>query len=197
MKKQIKISCIGSANLSYTDLVPFQGDLKELSEKAYKQCKNSILKHGFSEPIATWETDEGIVYVLNGHQRLKTITRMATEGYVIPKLPVTFVDCKNIKEAKEKVLALTSAFGEMSQTSLIDFCQDAEIDFDEILENYRFADINLEIDNNDPETDMEKKNDGNGSTKKTTIKIKVPKEDKDEVIEKIKETLEHFDVEIK
>ena len=174
---------MGSATVSIDKLVPFQGELKELSEKAYRQCKESILTHGFSEPITVWENPDDILYVIGGHQRLKTLVRMRGEGFSIPNIPICYVDCKNNRDAKEKVLALTSAYGKMTQESLLTFCQlDLQTDMDEMLEKYRFADLEIEIGNEKPEKEKKEKEE----SEVTTIRVKVGHSDRDRAIEKIK-----------
>lgn len=37
------------------DLLPSQGDLKDLTEKNYKKLKNVIEQRGFSVPVYVWE----------------------------------------------------------------------------------------------------------------------------------------------
>lgn len=37
------------------DLLPTQGDLKDLSEVNYKKLKSNIERRGFIEPVSVWE----------------------------------------------------------------------------------------------------------------------------------------------
>jgi len=53
----------------------------------------------------------------------------------------------------------------------------------------------IEID--DSKTDLAEKNDDDDSAKKATIKIKAFESDKEEIIKKLKEVLERYEVEIK
>lgn len=198
-KKEIKITCIGSDFVDINVLQPFQGELKELSEKAYKKYKNSILKFGFSEPVSVWLDEATDVYfILNGHQKVKTCIRMQSEGYIIPQIPINLVDCKDENEAKEKILAFASQYGEITDKSLQDYCADFSLDVDDMLSSYRFPELKLEVETNDGKTDLAEKNDGNDSAKKATIKVKCTSEDKDEIIKKITEIFKDWEgVEIK
>lgn len=45
------------------DLLPSQGDLKDLTEKNYNKLKNVILRRGFSVPVYIWEDDKGIKHL--------------------------------------------------------------------------------------------------------------------------------------
>jgi hypothetical protein len=66
------------------------------------------------------------------------------EGYQIPDLPVLIVQAKSLKEAKRKVLAATSQFGEVKSDGLFNFLKTAELDHAEVLKNIQLPEINLE-----------------------------------------------------
>lgn len=69
---------------------------------------------------------------------------MKEEGIKIPaQIPVNLVEAKNIKEAKLKLLSLTSNYGNVSTDGLKEFMKEADIGLDEI-DNFNFSDINLE-----------------------------------------------------
>lgn len=199
MSKEIKITCIGSDFVQIHGLQPFQGELKELCEKSYKKYKQSIIKFGFSEPVSVWHDTEktGVYFILNGHQKVKTVLRMITEDYTIGQVPIVLVDCKDEAEAKEKILAFASQYGEITDKSIQDYCADFQLDIDDMLSSYRFPELNLEVEIDDGKTDLEKKDDNDDDTKKVTIKVKIFESDKEEITKKIKECLERFEVEIK
>lgn len=140
--KLVEIKCQGAERVPLDQLKGFQGNLKELSRENYEKLKHELLRHGFSEPISVWKRGDEYL-VLNGHQRVRTLTAMRDEGYKIPDLPVSFVEAKDEKEAKEKILALTSQFGEITEQGLYEFTQVAGIDF-EYLETLRFPEVNLD-----------------------------------------------------
>jgi 16S rRNA G966 N2-methylase RsmD len=145
MNKTIKIECRGAGEAEIAALIPFQGELKTLSDKNYEKLKKQILELGFSEPFSVWlDVETGKARILNGHQRLATLKRMATEGFNIPLLPINHVNAKDAKEAKKKILSLTSQFGEMSANSLSDFMKEADLPFDFVEENFRFAEVDNE-----------------------------------------------------
>jgi hypothetical protein len=193
VKKQIKINCIGADTVHIDKLETFQGGLKELSEESYQKLKNLILEHGIIAPINVWEFTEETLVVLDGHQRNKALIRMRNEGFIIPKLPINYINAVDEQDAKRKLLCLTSTFGTMTQESLIEFCTDAEIDVEETLAKYRFVDIEWETKIDDKE-DVASKNEGTSEpNEKTTIKVKVLAEDRDEAIKKIEKCLMDFD----
>lgn len=157
--KTIEIKCLGHVNLDYTSFIPFQGNLKELSKQNYERLKKSILSFGFSEPFNIWQQEEKN-YILGGHQRLRAIKQMVEqEGYSCPPLPCNLIEAKDEKEAKKKVLALTSQFGEITPEGLYEFMNEAEIDFEEIEASFRFPEVNFDnfkaeyFESEDEETD--------------------------------------------
>jgi hypothetical protein len=142
--KTIEIKCKGSSLAQINDLVPFQGNLKDLSEENYKKLRKEILELGFSEPVSVWEHD-GVLKILNGHQRLKTLKMMRDEGFEIPPIPISFIQAKDDEEAKKKILALTSQYGNITSHGLREFMGDSGLDFSDISSSFSFPEINMGI----------------------------------------------------
>lgn len=140
-QKQIEIACEGAAAVPVADLVEGQGDLKELTDESYEKLKNQIIKLGFSEPISVWKNKKELM-VINGHQRLAAVKRMITEGWACPPIPVSFVEAKNVSQAKRKILSLTSQFGKIDDEGLSEFLADSDISIDE-LGDFPLPDINM------------------------------------------------------
>lgn len=143
LRQKIEIKCTGADLVYIESLSPFQGNLKDLSKTNYEKLKKEILDLGFSEPVSVWKNNNNF-FLLNGHQRVRTLAEMKKEGFEIPKIPVNWVEAKDIKEAKKKVLALTSQYGEMTGQGLYEFMNEASINFKEIENSFRFPEINFE-----------------------------------------------------
>lgn len=138
----VEIKCKGSINLKIEDLNDFQGNLKDLSTESYEKLKKQMLELGFSEPISVWRNKDKW-WILNGHQRLRTLKKMKADGIIIPEIPASEIQAKDIKEAKKKVLALTSQYGQMTNEGLYEFLNEANIQFEE-LDVFRFPEIDME-----------------------------------------------------
>jgi len=139
----VEIRTRGATMLSVESLKHFQGNLKSLSESNYLKLKKEILELGFSEPLSVWKQGENH-FLLNGHQRVRTIRRMVEDGYNCPALPVNWVDAVDENEAKRKVLALTSQYGKMETQGLYEFISDSDISIDDIEESFHFPEIKIE-----------------------------------------------------
>lgn len=133
MSEKIKITFDRASTAPYKKLVNLQGDLKILTETNYQKIRSSILEHGFMEPISVWEDPDKELKILNGHQRLAAIKRMVEkEDYSVDELPINLIKAATLKEAKKKVLALTSEYGEMTSEGLTNFMLDMQMDAEEL-----------------------------------------------------------------
>ena len=140
-KKEIRITCRGAETRPYKTLTPLQGDLKNLSMGNYRKLRKEILELGFCDPICIWRHDEKD-YIISGTQRTRVITQMVEdEGYTCPPLPVSIVEADDVKQAKLKILALTSQYGEITESGLVDFIEDIGIEAVELEESFRFPEI--------------------------------------------------------
>jgi hypothetical protein len=140
--KTVNINCESNKYLKLDDLHEFQGDLKDLMEIDYQKMKKSITGHGIIDCFNVWFYEEKW-WILDGHQRKRTLTKMREEGYDIPDLPVTVVKAKTYKDAKYIVLSLTSQFGTMTPQGLYEFVSTADLDFNKLNE-FRLPEINMD-----------------------------------------------------
>jgi|GEM_PF-2810022 len=140
----LRIECTGSTTVALADLVHFQGELKSLSEENYKRFSAQMLKLGFSSPFHVWVAPSGEKKLLDGHQRLAVITRMAREGVEVPSAyPAVEVGAASESEAKEKVLALASQYGVVEKKGLEAFVADLNLTPLQLNETFRLPEVNL------------------------------------------------------
>lgn len=143
MKDTVKIAIGEKIQVDINQLEDFQGELKELSSANYERAKASILKHGFSFCPHVWKA-KGKLYLLDGHQRWRALTKMREEGFKVPKIPVIEVKANGFKDAKEKVLAAASQYGEITNEGLYQFLHESEIDHRTVEVTYNFPEIDME-----------------------------------------------------
>jgi hypothetical protein len=135
-------------------LTEFQGNLKRLSEKNREKLIGSICNRGFIAPIFVWD-DHGDWKLLDGHQRIKTLLWMRENGWDIPMLPVDVIDANDEQDAKKKLLAITSQYGEFDIDGYMEFTESIEID-----ETIRLTDGEFAIIGNECESDYPDLKDG-------------------------------------
>lgn len=187
--KQIRIACTSGHKLALENFVELQGELKDLSKDDYKKFRKEIIDTGFAFAPHVWQesakTKKGKkgfkFWLVDGHQRIRTLREMVKEGFSCPDIPVVFVEAKSLKEAKRRVLQGTSQYGKISNQGLYEFMTGAEIDFDDLSESFRLPDIAMDkfgaefFDAGDAEEELEL------YTKKIQAPIYEPKGDKPEV----------------
>jgi len=99
------------------DLLPSQGNLKDLSETNYKKLKNTIERRGFSYPVYVWEDDNKLLHLLDGHQRQRVLK---TEGWNEP-IPYLKVPAESLQEAMARLLEITSQYATITQEGIDEF----------------------------------------------------------------------------
>jgi hypothetical protein len=145
----IVVKCKANALLPMEKLLSFQGSLKKLSPKNRDKLKESILRNGFIAPFFIWD-DNGEYNLLDGHQRLLTLKHLQKQGWVIPELPVAFVEADNEQDAKLKLLHITSSYGEFQDKELKSWIED----FENLDKSLRIADKEMALFNQQLEEEL-------------------------------------------
>lgn len=143
-EKVVRIEVRGAAAVPLDMLKPFQGELKTLGREDYERLRHNILTYGYSFTIHTW-VHEGEHYIIDGHQRLFTLKKMRDEeGFVVPELPISYVEAASFGEAKRKVLAGVSQYGKLTEESVMEFMRSADIPFEDLAANFSLPGIDME-----------------------------------------------------
>ena len=141
----MEVKCKTNDTLELSQLVEFQGNLKERTDGDFEKIAKSIKKHGFAFPFFVWKHD-GINHVLDGHGRMGALKRMVAQGEHLPPLPVVYVNAKDEADAKELLLKLNSHYGQMSAESVRDFLGDLQINFEDLALPEGVLDLDVHID---------------------------------------------------
>ena len=125
----IRITYDAKTTLLLDQLVSFQGEAKTITRANLDKLKGSIRKHGFFVPVFVWQkTPASKAYIIDGHQRVKALEQFRDEGEEIPPIPVEYITAKTKKDAAEKLLAVTSQFGDFDIDGLALFGADYNLD---------------------------------------------------------------------
>ena len=152
----ISIKCKTENTLEIAEMTEMQGGLKARTDVDYDKIKLSIIKYGFSFPFFIWKSGK-TNYLLDGHGRFGTLCKMQKDGYIIPPLPVVYVECKNKTEAKEKLLRLNSQYGHMTVESVLEFVGD---DFELNTAEIALPDTTLSFDSIEEDKDTDSEEEG-------------------------------------
>ena len=124
------------------DLLELQGDLKDLTERNAAKLRRSIAKHGVFVPFFVWPAPDGNKYILDGHQRKRTLV---TDGHGALPVPCVLVHADTLQEAKEKLLVISSQYGRISQEGYDEFT----FDLPDVGEMVNFDALSFEFNNGD------------------------------------------------
>lgn len=125
--------------LSLEELCEFQGDLKEISSENADKLKRAITEYGFCAPFFVWEND-GKYNLLDGHQRKIALTSLKSDGWTIPKLPAVEITGADYDEARARLLAISSQYGEFNVDTASRWAEELGND---ILGNLRIVDTEI------------------------------------------------------
>lgn len=145
----IVIKCKAASTLPLDSLIVFQGGLKKLTKKNREKLMNSIILNGFIAPIFVWD-NSGDYMLLDGTQRVTTLNYMRNQGWKIPKIPVAYIEADNERDARQKLLHITSSYGEFDEVELESWLEEFD---SELKESIRL--VNKEIDIKFPDADTE------------------------------------------
>lgn len=155
-EKKIIVKARGNQTLPIDRLLEFQGNLKRLTQKNREKLMASILEKGFIAPIFVWD-DAGEYRLLDGHQRLKTLLWMREKGWDIPMLPVDIIEADDEQDAKGKLLAITSQYGEFTTDGYAEFINDIDVDpFTRLVDGEFDIQIREDIDVSEQDNEMPK-----------------------------------------
>ena len=139
--KCIEIKCQGAGTLPLENLTQFQGNLKTITPANLKKLRSRIIDTGFVAPIFIWKQDK-INYILDGTQRLLALKSLQQKGYHIPDLPVAYIEADNEEDAKQKLLSITSQYGEFDVDILKKWTEEIG---GELNDTFRFVNDELEL----------------------------------------------------
>lgn len=144
-----------------------QGDLKFLSKENYDKLKANIERRGFDLPIYTWIDENGQKWLLDGHQRKHVLE---TEGWYTP-VPYLVVKAKDLSEAAERLLEITSQFGTITQEGIDEYIAKFELPEFEVLNHTNFDGIfNFSV---EEETEEEQEHEVEADVDEAVIRIEV------------------------
>ena len=145
---EIIIKCTGTDVIPFRQLKDFQGDLKTITDDNLDKLKNSIIKNGFCAPVFVWKNKDKN-YLIDGHQRLKALNSLFADGYTIPDIPIVYITADNKKDAKRKLLYISSQYGQFTIDGYADFALDLDIDFNDLRLTDGLFEFDMPLDNKD------------------------------------------------
>jgi len=113
--------------LSSDDFLALEFNTLKADKRDVTKLKNAILKGGWSFPVYVWKDND---YVIDGKGRKQAVEELIKEGHTITEIPVVDIEAKDLKEAKQKVLEVSSQYGDVTKDSFEAFTEGFDADFD-------------------------------------------------------------------
>lgn len=101
--------------------------LKDAKKRDVTKLKNALKKRGFAVPVFVWQQ-----FVIDGAGRRKAVVEMMEEGYQFEGIPYIEIEAKDMAEAKQMALDISSQHGFITKESFLEFTDDINVDFETI-----------------------------------------------------------------
>lgn len=127
---KIKIGEMQIQNIDYRKLKPLQGNLKDLSKTNYSKLKKSFTEKGLFVPMFVWQEGD-VFWLLDGHGRERLFSKekavfVDSKGKETFEIPALIIQAKDLKDAKEKILLISSQFQRITQEGFDEFAIDLD-----------------------------------------------------------------------
>jgi DNA modification methylase len=127
---QISITDFEIKKIDYRKLKPLQGNLKDLKSSNYEKLKRSFSEKGMFVPIYVWQ-DGNEFRILDGHGRERLFSQekasfVDSRGNETYEVPCLIIPAKDLKDAKEKLLIISSQYQSITQEGFDEFTFDLD-----------------------------------------------------------------------
>ena len=175
----IQIKCSTKDTISIMEMIPFQGNLKKRTQQDIDQLKESLLREGLLMPFAIWEHDDKKL-LLDGHGRKEAIIQMAVDSpdLLTVDWPCVFISADTEDDARKALLQITSSYGKITKIGVKQFTVS--------IPNYTAPSIKKFVESK-PKENKESSNNEKNKTKNRIIRIRVPEDKMNEVVNIFKE----------
>ena len=134
---KVKDLIIKTEKVPWRSLTQYQPeDFKKIDKNQTEQLIHGILDIGIATAFYVWE-ENNVIYVFDGHQRLKVFPEMINRGIEIPdEFTCNFVAAENKEHAIKIVLAYNSHASEIDEKGFFNFI--GNMDLDDINKKFQF-----------------------------------------------------------
>jgi len=113
--------------LSPDEFLSLEFNTLKADKRDVTNLKNAIVKRGWSFPVYVWKDNN---YVIDGKGRKQALEELLKEGHEIKEIPVVDIEADSIEEAKQKVLEVSSQYGDVTKDSFEAFTESFDADFE-------------------------------------------------------------------
>lgn len=125
----------GLPTIDYRKVKPLQGNLKDLTDDNAAKLKGVLERRGFEVPLFVWFEGD-TPWLIDGHQRHRIMTKFDMHDDGSRDVPYVKIEAANKKEAKAKLLEISSQFGHITYEGFDEFA--ADLPMAEVIEAVAF-----------------------------------------------------------
>ncbi|MDR3341818.1 MAG: hypothetical protein LBT14_03340 [Treponema sp.] len=125
-KKTIKISCQGAGLIDWRSIKSLQEQYKDRTDEDIQKIMLSIIKYGWAFPAYVSKIDDDI-WAIDAHGRLLAAEHLEKDGWIIPPIPVDWIQAKTKEEAKQLLLRCDSRYGTINREGFVEFIKDIDV----------------------------------------------------------------------
>ncbi len=127
---EIRIGGMKIEHIDYRKLKPLQGGLKLMNERNYERLKKSLSEKNLFVPLMVWKNG-GEYTILDGHGRERLfqkeqVTFIGPDGARTHDVPCLIIEAADLKDAKEKLLVISSQYQTITQEGFDEFIVDID-----------------------------------------------------------------------
>lgn len=140
--KHIMINCEYTEVVPLDDLYSIQADLKKISKRDARALRSAIVRNGLCFPVYCWKAEAGRYYIIDGVHRVQACRELVNdEGYTLDGVPVLLIPCKDMRDAKRKLLYASSRYAKVDKQGFIDYLAGAGLNAAELAEQLSSVDF--------------------------------------------------------
>lgn len=120
MSKTIEIYNLG--NLPTAPLDAFhelQEDFKTSDPEKLSKLQMLIISRGFKYSFKVWKDPDGVLWIIDAHQRKKALLGLREYGFEIPEIPYEEIQAADKREAVEEIAAYNSEFAQKNPDTIL------------------------------------------------------------------------------
>ena len=127
--KTIRIACKAADYIPWRTIKPLQGNYKKRTLADIEKLAALIIKRGVRAASAVCMVKKDI-WAIDTHGRLLAYEYLESKGFIIPNIPVNWVEVANKAEAKQILLEYDSRFGKVTREGYEEFTEDFQVEED-------------------------------------------------------------------
>lgn len=109
-----------------------QEDLKLYDESKNKKLQQLISTRGFKYAFRAWRDEDGLLWIIDAHQRKRALLELRKQGFEIPEIPYEEIYAENKQDAVKEIAAYNSQFATLNPDTIL-------------FEKYKISDNDLQI----------------------------------------------------